>query len=81
MIRSIYYAPSALPVQTSLPVNSLTTLFMPITFITGFFGMNFFESRGSLLEWTTRPVFTPIALIMLFFPFGMYLWMRRRAWI
>ncbi len=59
----------------------ITTLFMPITFITGFFGMNFFESHGSLLEWTTRPVFTLITLIMLFFPFGMYMWMRRRAWI
>jgi magnesium transporter len=59
----------------------ITTLFMPITFITGFFGMNFFESTGTLLEWTSRPVFTLTALIMLFFPFGMYLWMRRRTWI
>ncbi|GAB4452397.1 MAG: magnesium/cobalt transporter CorA [Anaerolineales bacterium] len=59
----------------------ITTLFMPITFITGFFGMNFFEPIANLTGWTTRPIFSLTVLIMLFFPFGMYLWMRRRTWI
>jgi magnesium transporter len=59
----------------------ITTLFMPITFITGFFGMNFFEASGGMLQWTARPTFTLTIFVMLFFPFAMYLWMRRRAWV
>src|SRR5436190_22366984 len=38
----------------------ITTLFMPITFITGFFGMNFFEPVAGLTGWTTRQVFIVI---------------------
>ena len=59
----------------------ITTLFMPITFITGFFGMNFFEPVGNLIGWTSRQVFAATMAILLLFPFGMYLWMRRRTWI
>ena len=59
----------------------ITTLFMPITFITGFFGMNFFEPVANLTGWTAYQVFTVVTGIMLLFPFGMYLWMRRRTWV
>jgi magnesium transporter len=59
----------------------ITTLFMPITFITGFFGMNFFEPVASLFGWTTRQVFLITVSILLLFPFSMFLWMRRRTWI
>jgi hypothetical protein len=31
----------------------ITTLFMPLTFVTGFFGMNFFEPLGLMKDWTT----------------------------
>ena len=34
----------------------ITTLFMPITFVTGFFGMNFFEPVASLTGWTSQQV-------------------------
>lgn len=59
----------------------ITTLFMPITFVTGFFGMNFFEPVANLIGWTDRQVLTVTIAIMLLFPVSMYLWMRRRTWI
>jgi magnesium transporter len=59
----------------------ITTLFMPITFITGFFGMNFFEPVGRLLGWTARGTFLITMLLFLLVPIGMYTWMRRRTWV
>jgi len=59
----------------------ITTLFMPITFITGFFGMNFFEPVADLTGWTARQVFIGTMSIILLFPLGMFIWMRRRTWI
>lgn len=59
----------------------ITTLFMPITFVTGFFGMNFFEPVAHLLGWTSRELFLLTLLLLLLLPIGMYFWMRRRTWI
>ncbi|MBI5953678.1 MAG: magnesium/cobalt transporter CorA [Chloroflexi bacterium] len=59
----------------------ITTLFMPISFITGFFGMNFFEPVAGLVGWTSRQTFTVILGIMLGLPLVMYFWMRRRTWV
>ncbi|HSO13976.1 MAG TPA: magnesium/cobalt transporter CorA [Anaerolineales bacterium] len=59
----------------------ITTLFMPLTFITGFFGMNFFEPVAGLVGWTAREAFFVTLLITALLPIVMYIWMRRRTWV
>lgn len=59
----------------------ITTLFMPISFITGFFGMNFFEPVAGLVSWTQQQTFMVILGVMVLLPIFMYTWMRRRTWV
>jgi magnesium transporter len=59
----------------------ITTLFMPISFVTGFFGMNFFSSDHPLVAWVQQPVFFVVLALMLLTPIGMVVWMRRRGWM
>jgi magnesium transporter len=59
----------------------ITTIFMPISFITGFFGMNFFQPGGQLTGWTHELSFFMMLAVILFTPLSMLLWMRRRGWM
>jgi magnesium transporter len=59
----------------------ITTLFMPLSFLSGFFGMNFFQPVVSLNAWTGSLAFGLTLGAMALLPAGMYLWMRRRAWM
>jgi magnesium transporter len=59
----------------------ITTLFMPLAFVTGFFGMNFFEPLGLMNNWTTAAVFYLTLAVTVLLPTGMYIWMKRRTWI
>ncbi len=59
----------------------ITTLFMPISFITGFFGMNFFEPVAGLTAWTSRLAFGLAMSVFLGLPLTMFIWMKRRTWV
>jgi magnesium transporter len=59
----------------------ITTLFMPISFITGFFGMNFFEPVAGLTAWTSRLAFGLAMTVFLGLPLTMFIWMKRRTWV
>ena len=75
---------SAVNNRTNEVVRTLTivtTMFMPISFIAGFFGMNFFQAVTPLESWTGIPAFAIAIALMILTPLGMYLWIRQRAWM
>jgi magnesium transporter len=59
----------------------ITTLFMPVSFLVGFCGTNFFQPVAPLDAWTSQPAFVLMMAAMILVPVGMYLWMRKRAWM
>jgi magnesium transporter len=59
----------------------ITTLFMPISFVVGFFGMNYFAPIANTRVWTDLPSFYITMFILVAVPFGMLLWIRRRGWM
>lgn len=59
----------------------ITTMFMPISFLASFFGMNFFQPVTPLEAWTDQPAFWLTLAVMILTPTGIYLWLRRRGWM
>lgn len=58
-----------------------TALFMPLSFVVGFFGMNFFQATTPLEVWTGPSVFALIMISIIILPVGMYFWIRQRGWM
>ena len=59
----------------------ITTLFMPLSFLAGFFGMNFFQPTVPLAAWTGRTAFWLMLAAMILSPLGMAIFMGRRRWL
>jgi magnesium transporter len=59
----------------------ITVLFAPITFLSGFFGMNFFQASGRFGVWTGPTVLVTALALMVMLPVAMALWLRKRAWM
>lgn len=59
----------------------ITTLFMPISFVSGFFGMNFFAPVIPLDAWTRKTAFILTLGIVVLLPSLMFIWIRRRGWL
>jgi magnesium transporter len=59
----------------------ITTLFMPVSFLAGFFGMNFFQPTRDVGAWTGETAFYLMLAASVIIPVGMYLWMHSRKWM
>mgnify|MGYP001059475585 CR=1 FL=1 len=59
----------------------ITTLFMPISFLAGFFGMNFFAPPETFQVWTTSPIFFLVLGASILFPAGMLVYFYRQGWM
>jgi magnesium transporter len=59
----------------------ITTLFMPIAFLTSFFGMNFFQPVAPLRIWTSDWMFFLTLGAMVIIPAAMFMWLHRRGWM
>ncbi|MBN1890396.1 MAG: magnesium/cobalt transporter CorA [Thermoflexales bacterium] len=58
----------------------VTTLFMPVSFLSGFWGMNFFGPMDDP-GWANSVVMAGVLATMVLVPLTMAWWMRRQGWV
>ena len=64
--------------RINLIITVVTVLFLPVSFLAGFFGMNFFGEDFNIRNALPSPVlFWLCVSLMLFTPLGMFAWMIR----
>jgi len=59
----------------------ITTLFMPISFLAGFFGMNFFAPIEQYAWWTSTPVLVIVIAASVLFPLVMLFYFFKKGWM
>jgi magnesium transporter len=59
----------------------VTTLFMPISFLAGVFGMNFFLPETPITAWMELPVFYLVLVLFILIPAAIFWWVRRSGWM
>lgn len=63
-------------------LTMITTVFMPISFLVGFYGMNFFQPTSVKLQsWTGNAAFVVMMIVVIGTPVLMFTWMRNRKWM
>jgi magnesium transporter len=76
---------SAISNRTNEIMKALTVVtvqFLPLSFLAGFFGMNYFgEDFAIRPSMSSTVMFWASLTIMLLLPPAMYLWMKRRRWL
>ena len=59
----------------------ITTLFMPISFLVGFFGMNFFAPIEQSNWWTSTPILVGVIAASALFPLIMLFYFIKKGWM
>lgn len=67
--------------ETMKALTIFASIFYPLSFLTSFFGMNFFFPKVPIQTWVTPWVFALVLIAMAVFPIGLHRWFRKRGWI